>query len=243
MTDPKTAAPAAPLCDFAANRTHRRERPCPSCGMDHTAAWSEEDRRAAALFAPTSAPPAPLHPKPGDRLTVLAAAVQEWGMPTRWLGKPVTFVRHDVEEGRPVFVVRGEHPTLVETTLEQVASPDAFALAPPETYEACERCGCTDVQESAWRMVNTGEVLDGEGPLDGCYCPRCEGGPRLDYVHTVTVSKPDPYVASELLITADVAHGFAALGIKDPGCGDCGAVRMDDCLCDGDAILRDVGAL
>ena len=39
---------------------------------------------------------------------------------------------------------------------------------------ACSVCGCLDVQIAAWRIVNTGEVTEDEGPCDDLWCPSCE---------------------------------------------------------------------
>ena len=69
------------------------------------------------------------------------------------------------------------------------------------TLLACCDCGCTDIQQTSWTMVNTrihiggkcytrcGEVLDEEGPTEQVWCPRCDD----DVGGWVDVEAPDPY--------------------------------------------------
>lgn len=40
-------------------------------------------------------------------------------------------------------------------------------------YE-CAECGCKDLEVSAWVHINTGRRTGGDGPLEGCYCPKCQ---------------------------------------------------------------------
>ena len=46
----------------------------------------------------------------------------------------------------------------------------------PPVYFACPECGCTDVQETAWVEINSGKVMDDEGPTEQAFCPQCEAG-------------------------------------------------------------------
>ena len=38
----------------------------------------------------------------------------------------------------------------------------------------CPECGSTDIEESKWINVNTGEVSIGDGPLDTYFCNSCD---------------------------------------------------------------------
>lgn len=49
---------------------------------------------------------------------------------------------------------------------------------------ACQVCGCTDVQETAWISMNTGEPDGGEGPLEQHWCPECCDHTEVDRTAT-----------------------------------------------------------
>lgn len=89
----------------------------------------------------------------------------------------VEFDRVDGDEsmlGRDRFVV---------STREVVEA--CVVEAQRSEFEACADCGCTDVEVSAWVRANGGFVVEGEGPLEGAWCPRCESdGHRLVTVKT-----------------------------------------------------------
>lgn len=55
---------------------------------------------------------------------------------------------------------------------------------------ACEECGCTDVQEPAWIVMNTAELTGDEPPTDRHYCPQCDDGEA--HVNQ-DAAKPKPY--------------------------------------------------
>lgn len=40
----------------------------------------------------------------------------------------------------------------------------------------CAKCGCTEIQITAWLVANTDELAGegNEGPLDSCWCPMCQ---------------------------------------------------------------------
>ena len=38
----------------------------------------------------------------------------------------------------------------------------------------CGECGSADIQSTAWTVVNTGEVVNDDGPTDQIWCPDCE---------------------------------------------------------------------
>lgn len=48
---------------------------------------------------------------------------------------------------------------------------------------ACEECGCTDVEGTAWVKLNGEEFADGDPPTDQVWCPNCE----IDYARLVQV--------------------------------------------------------
>lgn len=54
--------------------------------------------------------------------------------------------------------------------------PDSHcgALCYVAPFWACQECGSTDVQETAWIWINTGENTGGDGPFDHCWCDQCE---------------------------------------------------------------------
>ena len=60
------------------------------------------------------------------------------------------------------------------------------ALAP--RFWACQECGCTDVHETSWVYMNTGENTGDQGPLDECYCPQCEE--HVDVEQNATALRP-----------------------------------------------------
>jgi hypothetical protein len=43
-----------------------------------------------------------------------------------------------------------------------------------EKYFACQECGCTDVQMTAWLDVNSDIANQDEPPTDQSFCPQCE---------------------------------------------------------------------
>jgi hypothetical protein len=43
-----------------------------------------------------------------------------------------------------------------------------------KSYCACDECGCTDIQATAWIHLNTGAVLSDDGPTDQIWCPQCD---------------------------------------------------------------------
>lgn len=38
----------------------------------------------------------------------------------------------------------------------------------------CGECGSTDIQGTAWVTVNSGEVVEDDGPTDQIWCPECD---------------------------------------------------------------------
>lgn len=57
----------------------------------------------------------------------------------------------------------------------------------------CPDCGCTDIQETAWIYVNSGECTQDEGPLEELYCPQCEqdtGAGHFKGAADTTIEKP-----------------------------------------------------
>jgi len=42
------------------------------------------------------------------------------------------------------------------------------------TIYFCDDCGSPNVQMSAWVEVNSGAVVDGEGPCSDAFCPACD---------------------------------------------------------------------
>jgi hypothetical protein len=43
-----------------------------------------------------------------------------------------------------------------------------------EKYFACQECGCTDIQMTAWVEVNPDMPNQDDPPTDGAFCPQCE---------------------------------------------------------------------
>ena len=58
---------------------------------------------------------------------------------------------------------------------------------------ACDKCGCTDVQETAWIHMNTGENTGDEGPLNRHWCPQCGDGGDGEVGVSQLASEPQPY--------------------------------------------------
>ena len=61
------------------------------------------------------------------------------------------------------------------------------------TLLACCDCGCTDIQQTSWTMVNTGGALFVEDLPGQIWCPRCGG----DVDTWVEVDAIDPYIETE----------------------------------------------
>lgn len=80
---------------------------------------------------------------------------------------------------------------------EAIASGVDFVGDNVVEYEACDECGCTDIQSECWVTVNTSEVQDSSG--DGYFCPQCDvngdgDGHRRNTVFTKVLK---PFVRDE----------------------------------------------
>lgn len=83
----------------------------------------------------------------------------------------------------------------------------------------CERCGSFAVEESAWIMINTGEVMssgaDG-GPCSDYYCDGCEQLVRgIEFVEKPTGAGPDQPEEVEKRLAALVEFGRAVVALLD----------------------------
>ena len=43
-----------------------------------------------------------------------------------------------------------------------------------KTSMECVECGSKDLEVSAWIHLNSGQRTEGDGPLESCYCPKCQ---------------------------------------------------------------------
>lgn len=50
---------------------------------------------------------------------------------------------------------------------------EELVLGGDEVYR-CPVCGCGDVQGTAWIVLNTGRLADGDPPSEDIYCPKCD---------------------------------------------------------------------
>jgi hypothetical protein len=88
-----------------------------------------------------------------------------------------------LEESTALQMVRAK---LEETRDEEVRAKlvAAFALiskkfppfdpgAKPRKIYECAECGCTEIQSTAWIVMNTGEDAGGDAPTEQVWCPDC----------------------------------------------------------------------
>jgi hypothetical protein len=63
----------------------------------------------------------------------------------------------------------------------------------PVLLWACDYCGCTDVEESAWISMNTGKCTGDEGPTDQNWCPECGSRTEGEVSVSQEATEPQPY--------------------------------------------------
>jgi hypothetical protein len=54
-----------------------------------------------------------------------------------------------------------------------------------KTLGACEECGCTDIQVTAWIEFNTHAIQGDDGPTDQVWCPQCESETCFAFTDTL----------------------------------------------------------
>lgn len=89
-----------------------------------------------------------------------------------------------------VHFTKGDRQVSVPIPEHVVRQAFLDALDPKEKrlMWACDECGCTDVEESVWCNLNTGEKT-GE-VSDDIFCPQCEDETKCSRILTA----PKPYV-------------------------------------------------
>ena len=80
------------------------------------------------------------------------------------------FLSNDIAEasaGGPTSSASSDHPNRLSGAAPQPREKNSRRFL-------CGECGSADIQATAWIHVNTGEVVNDEGPTDQLWCPDCE---------------------------------------------------------------------
>ena len=59
-------------------------------------------------------------------------------------------------------------------------------------YEVCNKCGCPELQQKVWSMLNTGTYVSDVEPLE-YYCPICETIEIKPITETQSIKENDPF--------------------------------------------------
>jgi rubrerythrin len=51
-----------------------------------------------------------------------------------------------------------------------------------EKVYACGTCGSTEIQGTAWYEINSGRMMNDEGPTDQTWCPECDTDEGIEMV-------------------------------------------------------------